>query len=142
MAEKDFSQNKVKDYNYWEVFVHENQSYLGRCVIWCKRNNALDLTDATIEEREELFAILRELRKAIQDAFQPDWFNYSFLGNEMRHLHCHFVPRYQNERVFGNVTFRDERWGRNWQIDHNFLTSETLREQIKLKIQKALNIEA
>jgi len=55
---------------------------LGRCVIWCKREDALDLTDATPEEQSELFLILRDLKEATKKAFQPDWFNYSFLGNE------------------------------------------------------------
>ncbi|MDD5433665.1 MAG: HIT domain-containing protein [Candidatus Pacebacteria bacterium] len=138
MTEKDFSKNKIKDYNYWEVYVHENQSYLGRCVIWCKRENALDLTDATIEEQEELFIILKDLRQAIKKVFQTDWFNYSFLGNSVRHLHCHLVPRYQEEKVFNGITFKDELWGRNWREDHSFATSDILREQIKVKIQEVL----
>lgn len=138
MAEKDFSKNKIKDYSYWEVYVHENQSYLGRCVIWCKRDNAIDLTDATIEEQEELFVILRDLRRAIQKVFQPGWFNYGFLGNETRHLHCHLVPRYQEEKIFNGKIFKDELWGHNWRLDHNFITSDILREQIKIKIQEAL----
>lgn len=33
MAE-DFSKNLVKGYKYWEIYVHENQGYLGRCVVW------------------------------------------------------------------------------------------------------------
>ena len=28
-------------------------------------------------------------------AFLSEWFNFSFLGNETRHLHCHFVRRHQ-----------------------------------------------
>ncbi len=76
--EKDFSKLLVKDYKYWLVNVHENQGCLGRCVVWCKRSNALDLADATKEEREELFKILKELRKACESLFQSDWFNYAF----------------------------------------------------------------
>lgn len=95
MAE-DFSKNLVKKYTYWEIYVYENQSYLGRCVVWCKRENALDLADATVEEQQELFLVLHDLRETTKKIFQSDWFNYSFLGNEMQHLHGHFIPRYAN----------------------------------------------
>ena len=92
--EEDFSKSLIKDYKYWTIYVHGNQGYLGRCVIWCKRENALDLTEATPEEREELFIILNNLREALLKVFHPDWLNYAFLGNSMRHLHCHLIPRY------------------------------------------------
>ena len=50
---EDFSRHKIKDYKYWTVSLHGNQAYLGRCVIWCKREDALDLADATPEEQKE-----------------------------------------------------------------------------------------
>jgi len=125
---------KVKDYQYWTVFIHQNQGYLGRCVIWCKRENALDLTDATPEEQKELFVILNELRNAIQKAFQPDWLNYSFLGNETRHLHGHFVPRYAKPKAFEGITFKDELYGHNYKTDHNFSAPAEVVEKIRLRI--------
>ena len=57
MAE-DFSKNLVKGYKHWEIYVHENQGYLGRCVVWCKRDNAFDLADATLEEQSKFFYLL------------------------------------------------------------------------------------
>ena len=134
----DFSKYKIKDYQYWSIYIYQNQSYLGRCIIWCKRGNALDLTDVTPEEREELFVILRKLKEALNKIFKPDWFNYAFLGNETRHLHCHLVPRYAANREFGGVTFKDERWGRNFQTDQNFIIPEKLIEEIRVKIKEAL----
>jgi len=134
----EFEKYKIKDYEYWSIFIHQNQGYLGRCVIWCNRDDALDLSDATIEEREELFIIIKDLREALKRVFQSDWFNYSFLGNETRHLHGHFIPRYASDREFSGIIFKDERWGHNYQIDHDFKISEDLIKQIKLKIQKVL----
>lgn len=112
MAE-DFSKYLIKDYKYWAVNIHRNQGFLGRCVVLCKRENALDLTDATKEEQEELFLILRALRSAVAEIFQPDWFNYAFLGNEFRHLHCHFIPRYAKPKEFMGVIFADKLFGHN-----------------------------
>lgn len=135
----DFSKYKIKDYKNWSVFIHQNQGYLGRCVIWCNREDALDLTDANLEEREELFIILNDLRGALKKAFQPDWFNYSFLGNETRHLHCHFIPRYREKREFGGMVFLDKLWGHNYRSDKNFSAPDELLEKIRLKIKESVD---
>ena len=97
---EDFSKYKIKDYKHWSIFLHQNQGYLGRCVVWCNREDALDLADATPEEQRELFIVLSELGNAIKKAFQPNWLNYAFLGNETRHSHGHFIPRYAKPKVF------------------------------------------
>lgn len=69
---KDFSKDLIKEYKHWSIYAHSNQGYLGRCVVWCKRDNALDLADATSEEQVELFLVLRDLREAAKKVFQPD----------------------------------------------------------------------
>ena len=137
MAE-DFSKNLVKGYKHWEVYVHENQGYLGRCVVWCKRDDALDLADATPEEQSELFLVLRDLREATKKVFQPDWFNYSFLGNETRHLHGHFIPRYAKTKTFMDIVFEDKLYGHNYKTDHGFKTSAELLAEVKDKLKSVL----
>ena len=137
MAE-DFSKNLVKGYKHWEIYVHENQGYLGRCVVWCKRENALDLADATPEEQSELFLILRDLREAAQKVFQPDWFNYSFLGNETRHLHGHFIPRYAKPKTFNDIVFEDKLYGHNYKTDHSFQTSLELLLAVRDRYREVL----
>lgn len=135
---KDFSKNLLKSYTYWDVYIHDNQGYLGRCYIWCKRVDAQDLTDASLQEREELFHILMELKEAIKRSFDADWFNYSFLGNETRHLHCHIVPRYESDREFMSTIFKDTLYGHNYKTDHEFDTSSQLLESIKEELVKNL----
>ena len=137
MAE-DFSKNLVKGYKHWEIYVHENQGYLGRCVVWCKRYDALDLADATPEEQSELFLVLRDLREATKKVFQPDWFNYSFLGNETRHLHGHFIPRYAKTKTFMDIVFEDKLYGHNYKTDHGFKTSAELLAEVKDKLKSVL----
>lgn len=39
--------------------------------------------------------------------------NYTNLQNESHHLHVHIIPRYKESRTFDNITFTDERWGKN-----------------------------
>ena len=138
MPEEDYSQNVVKDYTYWTWLVHTNQGYLGRSVLWCKRENALDLMDATSEERAELFAILSEMKKTLEEAFDVSWMNYAFLGNETRHLHGHVIPRYSSERIFEGQKFTDKEYGHNWRTDKNFNTSVEMLQAIKKKLQDTI----
>lgn len=133
---KDYSKYLIKDYNYWSVSAHQNQGYLGRCIVWCKRENALDLADATEDEQKELISILGELREATKRAFKANWFNYAFLGNETRHLHGHFVPRYSSQREFKGITFTDEKWGHNYKTDRSFITPPEVLEAIRIKLKK------
>ncbi|KKS81987.1 MAG: hypothetical protein UV58_C0014G0033 [Candidatus Wolfebacteria bacterium GW2011_GWC1_43_10] len=137
--EEDYSKFLIRDYKYWLVNIFENQGNLGRCVVWCKRNDALDLSDATKEEQKELFEVLKKLRKACQDIFQPDWFNYAFLGNNTRHLHCHFIPRYAKQRVFMEITFEDKLYGHNYKTDHSFVTPEPVLLEVQSLLKKALD---
>lgn len=135
----DFSKYKIRDYRHWSVYIYQNQSYLGRCVIWCRRQDALDLADVTAEEKEELFFVLEEMKRALKSVFQTDWFNYAFLGNETRHLHCHFIPRYASNREFDGIIFEDKKWGHNYKTDKSFIISEKLLGQIKQTIKGVLN---
>jgi len=135
----EFEKDKIKDYTHWAVYIAKNQGYLGRCVIWCKREDVKDLADATPDEQKELFVVLKDLREATKEAFGANWFNYAFLGNETRHLHCHFIPRYASEREFAGMKFTDERWGHNYRTDEGFVTSEDIFEKIKDALEKELS---
>ncbi len=137
---EDFSKNLIKEYKYWEIYINANQNYLGRCVVWCKRENALDLADATPEEQQELFLVLHELREASKKIFQPDWFNYSFLGNATRHLHGHFLPRYEKPKTFMGIIFNDELWGHypDDSNDNNLAVSQEVLSAMRDKLAEAL----
>lgn len=135
---EDFSKYKIENYKHWSIFLHQNQGYLGRCVVWCNREDALDLADATPEEQRKLFVALNELGNAVQKVFRPDWSNYAFLGNETRHLHGHFIPRYAKPKEFEGIIFEDKLWGHNYKTDHSFSAPAKVVEKIRLSIQEAL----
>ncbi len=131
---EDFSKYAIKDYKYWQVQIFSNQGYLGRCLVWCKREDALDLSNATEEEQKELFVILKDVEMALSKTFKPDIINYSFLGNDTHHLHGHIVPRYSKPIEFNGATFVDKNFGHNWKTDHDFITSPELLEAVKVKL--------
>ena len=135
---EDYSRFLIKDYEYWLINIHQNQGNLGRCVIWCKREDALDLSEATPDEQAELFVVINTLKDAVTKIFQPDWFNYAFLGNGTRHLHGHFIPRYKKQREFMGLIFEDKLWGHNYKTDHNFVTPEDVVSGVQTKIKNEL----
>lgn len=96
----DYSHNIIKEYTYRTVFINDNQGYLGRCIISANRTEAEDLSEATMEELQEYIYIITSLKHALEDLFDANWMNYSFLGNNFKHLHCHLIPRYSSEREF------------------------------------------
>lgn len=135
---KDYSHLIINEYKYWTIYINENQGFLGRCIIWCKRKDALDLTDATPEEREELFVVLDKLKVAVSTLYSPDILNYAFLGNITYHLHGHFIPRYKTEREVDGVKFYDKLYGQNYRTDNSFVTSSKVLKTIQNDIKNTL----
>lgn len=132
---------KIKSYKHWDVFLHENQCYLGRVFVLLK--NAKLINDQGLEDflsiegevREEFFQIGKQIKKALKDLFKPDKMNYAALSNVSPEIHVHLVPRYKESRDFAGVTFTDKRWGKNYApYDRDFV----LDPLILFKIRDAL----
>jgi len=105
----DFDKLKLKVYDNWDLFLHVNQyPYIGRAYAWAKRDNATVISDMNNLERDELFdKIIPEWEKAVKKLFKHDTTNIACLGNTARHLHWHFIPRYNSPRTFRGVEFND-----------------------------------
>ncbi len=128
----DYERFRIRNYQHWTVYLHENQYFLGRVYIWSKRPSLIDLMDTTPEEWEELHKIGGEVRRGLTRAFAPDLFNWASLGNLSRRCHMHVIPRYEEPRVFGGVTFVDRRWGKNYApYDYDFKVDEQTLFEIR-----------
>lgn len=128
----NYKQLKIKEFNFWIVYLHTNQYFLGRVYIWSKRQGLVDLMDITNEEREELFEIGRLLKNALGEIFHPDLFNWTSLGNLSTQCHIHLIPRYASTRNFAGLTFEDGRWGKNYApYDYEFKIDNGVLCQIK-----------
>ncbi len=127
----------VKRYDHWTVFVNLNQEHLGRCIIKLNRH-LVDFFEVTEEEREELFGtVVPELKVALKRSFDPDLFNYASLGNCVRHLHLHVIPRYKDEREFEDVVFRDRNWNSHYKpYDEDFEVSDEVRHSIATELRE------
>ena len=130
----------IDDSEFWTIYIHPNQSYLGRCFAVLNRH-AEDFFDITGDEMKDYFSIAKKLRDAVQKIFQPDMLNYAILGNDKRHVHMNFVPRYSSSRNFGGLVFEDKRWGENYSpYDKSFKIPEktlfAIRDTIKAKLHQ------
>ena len=133
--DKKYAKFKISEFGNWDLFLLENQYFLGRGYIWAKRKNAVDFLDMTPKEKDEFFYVAREFRRVLREEFNPNIFNYYAAGNVSPHLHVHIIPRYETPRVFDGVEFKDDIFGKNHSFyDKNFkIPKETL-----LKIRNTL----
>lgn len=102
----------------WEVvFVKWCQEFPGDCII---SSNKETLSDLTKEEWEELGKIEKELERITKKLFNATMFNFACLMNnayrdkERPHVHFHFIPRYENERIILNKKYNDKHFGYNF----------------------------
>lgn len=127
----DYNQLLIKSYKHWEIYLHENQCYIGRVFVLLKDDEHIeDFLAIEGEAREEFFQAGHDVKSALKTLFQPDKMNYAALSNTSSRIHVHIVPRYKDPREFQGKVFTDTRWGKNYApYDRSFaIDPETLYE--------------
>ena len=110
----DFNLLKIKEYKLWSLYLHESQSYLSHVYLLASRKTAIDFLDINEHEKEEFFYLAKKVKLVLKILFNSTMMNYASLGNRFTRLHVHFIPRYQDERIFYGHSFIDNRWGMNY----------------------------
>lgn len=138
----DYENLKIKSYKYWDLYLHENQCYLGRVFVQLKDEKEVDdFLDIQGEVREEFFLIGSKVKNALKMLFKPDKMNYAALSNTSPVIHMHIVPRYKETREFGGAIFKDARWGQNYApYDRSFVLDESILFKIKYKIKETIDV--
>ena len=135
-CQNTFESYSINNYSNWDLqLFRDDQYYLGRTVIVFTDRHIEDITELSIEERNELFEIIiPELHTALEQTFRPDLYNYTSLGNDCRHLHIHVIPRYKEKREYNGKIFKDEYWNQTYSQDYDpvKLDSETYQNMIQL----------
>ena len=137
MTTIDYNLLKIKSYKYWDVYLHENQCYLGRVFLLLKEDEGIeDFLAIDGEVREEFFLIGEKVKAALKILFKPDKMNYAALSNTSEKIHVHFIPRYKEDREFAGMVFKDSNWGKNYApYDRTFVCEEpiflTIRDALK-----------
>jgi diadenosine tetraphosphate (Ap4A) HIT family hydrolase len=137
----DYNQLKIKSYKHWDLYLHENQCFVGRVFVLLKEDETVeDFLAIEGEVRDEFFQIGGEVKAALKILFQPDKMNYAALSNTSPAIHVHIVPRYKDDREFAGKTFKDTRWGQNYApYDRSFILEESVLFEIRDALKKHLN---
>lgn len=108
---------KLYESKNWEVvFVKWCQEFPGDCIISSKKESLSDLTN---EEWIELGKLEKELERITKKLFNATMFNFACLMNnayrdkETPHVHFHFIPRYDGERIIFGKKYKDKHFGYN-----------------------------
>jgi len=133
----DFNKLKILSGNFWDVFLHQDQTALGRLYFWYK-NEADDLLDVSKEALIEFHELGNKIKFALTSAFQPDLYNYLSLNNITSHLHIYVIPRYSKKKELFGFVFEDISFGKSYKRNPDFIVDEETLIKIKEKIKENL----
>lgn len=135
----DYEKLKVRSFDHWDLYLHDNQCYLGWLCLFSNPRRTIDLFDLEDRPLQELTSVVKLARSALDRLFKPDRINYSCLCNVCPSLHVHIIPRYQTDRSYNGVIFRDANWGKNYApYNKNFKVSDSLLEALRKEIEGGL----
>lgn len=137
--------NLLFETKYWELILHEDQTYLGRCVLASKTEKK-HFSEFTNEEAIEMFEIMKKTEVAMIKAFDATHFNWTALNNDAYKednphkysYHIHLRPRYSHSVIIGGYEFKDPNFAHHYERYTDTQVSEDIMELIRKDIQKFL----
>lgn len=84
------------------VYVFKEQSKYGRVIVAYK-DHVSEMVELTDEERNDFFADVNAVARAMHKAFNPDKINYGAYGDTGGHLHFHLCPKYSGGDEWGGI---------------------------------------
>ena len=113
------------------LYIFKEQSKMGRLILAYK-DHVSEIVDISDEERNQFFADVNNVAKAIHKIFSPSKVNYGMYGDTGCHLHMHLVPKYEG----------GDEWGSTFSMnpDKKYLKESDYEEMAKI-FRRDLNIE-
>lgn len=84
------------------LYIFKEQSKMGRLILAYK-DHVSEIVDISDEERNQFFADINKVAKAIHKIFLPSKVNYGMYGDTGCHLHMHLVPKYEGGDEWGST---------------------------------------
>ena len=98
-------------------------------MILAHKKHVSELIDLTDEERNDYFAEIAQVSRAVHKVFNPDKVNYGAYGDTGCHLHFHIVPKYKG----------GEEWGGTFEMNSGkTMLSDEEYEEMAEALRKAL----
>lgn len=84
------------------LYIFKEQSKMGRLILAYK-DHVSEIVDISDEDRNQFFADINKVAKAIHKIFSPSKVNYGMYGDTGCHLHMHLVPKYEGGDEWGST---------------------------------------
>lgn len=102
-------QTCIRNYRYWTVLLRPAQITLGSLVL-AAIEPARALSELSRESFAEMADVVRDIERALRQAFRYDRINYLLLMMVDPDVHFHVIPRYASDRDFAGIRFTDPGW--------------------------------
>lgn len=113
----------------WEVFLADEQDYVGRCVLVLRRH-CESLSALTEAEWTELHRFVKRIESCVKAVFGAEMCNWSCLMNSFYkssdpnpHVHIHVRPRYKTPVAINGHMYADADFGRHYSLRQNNMVS-------------------
>lgn len=123
----------LAEFEHWVVLLRPMQATLGAMVLAAK-SDATRYADLPAEAFGEMKVIVSQIEAALDDAFQPQKYNYLMLMMVDPHVHYHVLPRYDGDQDFEGTTFKDEGWPALPDLTKGVAVDATLRAALKERL--------
>lgn len=99
----------IKEYNFWIWSLRKNQSTIGSCILFPKRE-CYRLSELTKEELTEMKLIYSEIENTLYKVFQYTNINYLTLMMVDPIVHTHILPRYKKALTYRGSVYGDDNY--------------------------------
>ncbi len=96
----------IKEYQHWLLLARMRQRTLGSCVVVTKEHHPR-FSDLSQEEMGELEQVAKDVEGALKKLWQFDNMNWMMLMMKDKHVHFHVYPRYDTDREFAGMNWKD-----------------------------------
>lgn len=93
---------KICELETSKLYLFKEQSHEGRVVV-AHKTHIGDMTELSDNDRNQYFAEIAKVAKALHATFHPDKINFGAYGDTGHHLHFHLVPKYKDQMEWGGV---------------------------------------
>ncbi len=126
----------------WSVFLADEQDYIGRCILVCKRHCAA-LSDLTAQEWSDLKQVVDGIEACLKAALGAELCNWSCLMNSFYkdpapnpHLHIHVRPRYDKPVVLNGNTYIDSEFGHHYALNRSGAIPAEDKEEVFRRLKE------
>lgn len=139
ILKKGYPNTIIKDYEFWTLFLREEQVTIGSLVLVYKEDIE-SFTQVSVQGFVELRNVFIDVEKVLKAKFGYEKINYLGLMMVDKNVHLHIIPRYKRSIYFNLSEFKDYGWPKEPSLDKtNLINEETFSKLLEL-LNKLFNL--